>query len=293
MLKLTSDYVFKTFLCKEENRAILARILEVFSGIKILPQEILIKNSEITKEDISMATMHMDILIQTEKFLINLEMQNDKKEDLINRSMAYLSSLFKQVRFEPTNYNDYTHEVQVIFFMNFKDITSNQEINYTLLPSEISCGNIRFIEMSKVDLRTNNPIQTEQDAWITFFKNPTNKYLQQYAKRSEYIMQALEALDKLSQDPDIVRQDEARQRAREAQQHYIDMIKRQEAQLTHQDAQLEQQSAELERQGAQILHFTNDRILGIRNLISSNIPDEIILGTFPELTQEELDKFKI
>jgi predicted transposase/invertase (TIGR01784 family) len=254
--QMTNDFLFK-FLLQTDNevlKAIVCAFLDLnFDDI----QHIEVTNCLNLGDDTSSKDMYLDIKAQmNNNTIINLEMQVENNRDWPERSISYLCRCFDNL-----NAGQHYLDVKSAIHIGF--------LNYTLFPDEpefyasyhirndrtgyLYTGKFRIsvVNLTQIDLATEDDKQHHRDLWAAFFKAKRWEDLIMLAQQDEHIEQAINTVHQLSEDERIreicwAREDYLRQQ-RDHDYWYEQKFKEQEAVMAEQEALIQQLQEEIQR----------------------------------------------
>ena len=103
------DRTFKEVLLKESNKDLLQKILELVLEVNI--KKIDIKNIERNSGNVNLRRKNLDVLLDTDRGKINIEVNARKKDYLHSRNMAYVCDMYSHYTLVG---EEYTEDVQII-----------------------------------------------------------------------------------------------------------------------------------------------------------------------------------
>ena len=126
------DSVFKNALANEENKDLLKIFLEKILDIKI--KEIELKPQELAKTNIKVKTKTLDVLVETDKETINIELNNGYYDALPTRNLAYICTIFGNSVFKGERYFNISKHIGLNITWGLKE--SKSLVNYYRLIDE-------------------------------------------------------------------------------------------------------------------------------------------------------------
>lgn len=216
MIPMTNDYLFRA-LMQENNEVLKAlissllhlRMEEIFSVEIMNPIEL---GKAITEKEFI-----LDIkLMMNEDTIINLEMQVANEGDWPERSLVYLCRAFDNLnRGEEYEMVKTAIQIGILDFTLFKDDPSfyatyhlMNDRTYRIYSSKFG---ISVLNLSRIDLATDEDKNYKIDHWAKLFKATTWEDLKMIAKSDTYIEKAASTIYKLTQEEKIRQQCEARE----------------------------------------------------------------------------------
>ncbi|MBD5521704.1 MAG: Rpn family recombination-promoting nuclease/putative transposase [Lachnospiraceae bacterium] len=219
---MTNDYMF---------RAVLQSINKVLRGLicaLLHLQESDIRSVEITNtivlgQSIASKEIRLDVnVLLNDDRLINLEMQVANELNWPNRSVLYLCRSFDQLN-HGQNYN----EVKPVIHIGFLDYTLFKEYpefyaTYKLINvnnHHIYSDNIALsvVNLSKIDLATEEDRKYHIDKWAALFKAKTWEEIKMIAGNSEYLSEATKSIFQMCSDAQV------RKMCLEIEEYHLDM----------------------------------------------------------------------
>ena len=211
-----NDYMFRVILQKHKNvlRSIVCACLKL-EAEKV--QDIVVQNPIELGEAIDDKTFILDIhVLLNNNTIINLEMQVLDLKDWPERSLSYLA-------------RSYDNVAKGDEYINVKPVNHIGFLNYTLFPKYpeffakyrmmniknhnvyTTKFNLYVVDLTKIELATQEDIDTGLVYWTQVFKAKTWEELRQMAERNQELQEATEALYVYNQDEIVKQQCRARQ----------------------------------------------------------------------------------
>ena len=232
-IPLTNDYLFRALL--QRNNYVLKGL--ICSLLHLSPQEIssvIINNPIILGESINDKTFFLDISITlNDHTLINLEMQVINEHNWPERSLSYLCRTFDNLN-SGKDYSAVQPAIQIglldfTLFPEFPEFYSTYQFlnvkNHTIYIDKLR---LCVLDLTRIDLATEEDRQYHIDYWASLFKATTWEELRMLAEQNEFIANASSTVYQLSQEETIRLQCEAREdyyRRQRSVQHYMDKQK--------------------------------------------------------------------
>ena len=211
-----NDYMFRVILQKHRNvlRSVVCACLKLKAEEV---QDIVVQNPIELGEAIDDKTFILDInVLLNNNTIINLEMQVLDLKDWPERSLSYLARSYDNV----AKGDEYIN-VKPVYHIGF--------LNYTLFPKYpeffakyrmmniknhnvyTTKFNLYVVDLTKIELATQEDIDTGLVYWTQVFKAKTWEELRQMAERNQELQEATEALYVYNQDEIVKQQCRARQ----------------------------------------------------------------------------------
>ena len=211
-----NDYMFRVILQKHKNvlRSIVCACLKLDAGDV---QDIVVQNPIELGEAIDDKTFILDInVLLNNNTIINLEMQVLDLKDWPERSLSYLARSYDNV----AKGDEYIN-VKPVYHIGF--------LNYTIFPeypeffAKYRMMNIKnhnvyttkfnlcVVDLTKIELATQEDVDTGLVYWTQVFKAKTWEELRQMAERNQELQEATEALYVYNQDEIVKEKCRARQ----------------------------------------------------------------------------------
>lgn len=252
---MTNDYMFRAVLQSNNKvlRGLICSLLHL-SEEEVISVEII--NPIILGDSIKDKEFRLDInVILNNHTLINLEMQIANKLNWKNRSVMYLCRSYDQLN-HGQNYFEAKPAIHISFldYTLFKDrpefYASHKLINVKNHQKYSDNITLNVIDLSHIDLATDEDKKYQIDKWAMLFKATTWEEIKMLATESEYLKEASETIFRMSAD-DLVRK-----RCRDREEYYQDIQNYErkieqdriehEKTLSEKDAQIQQLLAEIE-----------------------------------------------
>lgn len=232
-IKLTNDFFFKYMLQTDE--AILSSVVSAFMPIRIdAPFKVSVTNPIETGTQFDDKTMILDIKATIgNTTILNLEMQVINQHDWPERSLSYLSRCFDNLKIGENYVN--VKAAYHIGFLDYSLFPDSPEFysHYMLLNTKnhnvyTSKFNISVVDLTHIDLATDEDISLNRDMWASFFKATTWEELDMLAEQNDIMIKATEFVHKVSDEEYLkmlyeAREDQLRQQ-RDAQYYFQNEI---------------------------------------------------------------------
>lgn len=219
---MTNDYMFRAVLQSNQKvlRGLICSLLH-YSEKEIISMNIM--NPIILGEAVESKEIRLDInILLNNRTLINLEMQITNRLNWQNRSVIYLCRSYDSL----THGQDYSEAKSVVHvgFLNYTLFIEYPEFCATYKLSNVKnhqkySDNITLnvVNLSRIDLATEEDKQYHIDEWAAFMKATTWEELRMLASKDEYLNEAAETIFRLSADERI------RKRCRDREEYYEDL----------------------------------------------------------------------
>ncbi len=254
-VRMTNDYLFRALL-QSSNKALKGLI---GSLLHLRPDEIL--SAEITNPIILGTSVdEKDFILDIKVFLnnriiLNLELQVINQHNWPERSLSYLCRSFdnlnsgddyQQVKpaihiglLDFTLFEDYPEFYATYMMMNVK--------NYMVYSDKLR---LSVIDLTHIDLATEEDKRYRIDQWATLFKATTWEEIKMIAQQNEDILAAGNAIYRLTREERIRQICEAREDYYRCQRGVQRIMEEQIAALSKQEATLKEQETALKEQEA-------------------------------------------
>ena len=209
------DLVFKALFGKEESKDILLPFLNNVLDLQIQSEkDIILTNTEIAPEAVvdgklSRLDVCAEVTNATNNEHIDIEIQLSENDDMMKRSVYYVSKLFSGQLKKSEFYNKLGRAIglSILDFNIFdddewmhrgrlKDTKTNVEFT--------DCFEVNFIEMKKMPLHIDKMDKKLQ--WLMFLNAKTEEELTMLATENAEIAVAVERLENISSDTKLMHQ---------------------------------------------------------------------------------------
>ena len=198
------DFVFKKIFGSEEHPGVLIAFLNAVLKTNVPIVDVEIKNTDIEKAHIEDKFSRLDVKAKTSnKKIINIEIQLKNENNMIKRSLYYLSKMYEEQLNEKEDYSKLVRTV-CINILNFKYLkTDNFHTGYRFKEIETNeeltdVMEVHFIEIPK--LEDSNDEKDMLVAWTEFLKDPESEKVRGLELSIEEIRQAKDELIRMSND---------------------------------------------------------------------------------------------
>ena len=262
IVPMTNDYLFRALL--QRNNLVLKGLICALLHMKEADiSSVIITNPIRLGDSIDNKTFVLDInVIMNQYHIINLEMQVINLNNWQDRSLSYLARNFDHLK----KGEDYklTHPVIQIGLLDYTLFPDHPEFystyqflnvkNHTLYSDK---WRISVLDLSRIDLATEEDRQYQLDYWAALFKAKTWEELQMLAQNNNYFKEASETVYQLTQEEQIRQQCLAREDYNRtmkgiennlaAQKHEISTLKKDLADANQQLSEKAQQLSEYQQ----------------------------------------------
>ena len=216
IVPMTNDYLFRALL-QRNNLVLKGLICALLHMEETDISSVIITNPIRLGDSIDNKTFVLDInVILNQHHIINLEMQVINLNNWQDRSLSYLTRNFDHLK----KGEDYqlTHPVIQIGLLDYTLFPEHPEFystyqflnvkNHTLYSDK---WRISVLDLSRIDLATEEDRQYQLDYWAALFKAKTWEELQMLAQNNNYFKEASETVYQLTQEEEIRQQCLARE----------------------------------------------------------------------------------
>ena len=219
---LTNDYLFRAVL-QQSNPALKGLICSLLHLSEEEVVSVEITNPIILGESIEGKEFRLDVNVNlNNNTFINLEMQLGNRLNWKNRSLVYLCRSFDQLS-HGQNYIEIKPVIHIAF-LDYSLFPENPEFcasyqlmnrkNNTLYSSNFT---LNVIDLTHIDLATEEDQKFHIDKWARLFKATTWEEVHMLAEKNEYLQEAAETMFRLTAEEQI------RKRCRDREEYYQDM----------------------------------------------------------------------
>lgn len=248
--KMTNNYMFRFILQKNQKvlKGLIASLLH-FNPTEIKMVEI--RNPINLAGDVSGKEFILDIEVMLNNdTLINLEMQVANEHNWPERSLSYACRSFDNL-FQGQKYEE---AIQVIHigFLEFTLFEDDPEFYSEFKMINVKNHRIysdkfilRVVDLTKIDLVTEEDKVFQIDYWARLFKAKTWEELKMLAKDNDYLQEAAESLYIANADEIVRQQCRAREDAERRERTLVRNLRIAEEKIAKQDEQLTENVKEL------------------------------------------------
>lgn len=254
---LTNDYMFRAVL--QKNNHVLKHL--ICALLHLQPDQVssaTIENPILLGDAIDTKTYVLDIKVTLDnREVINLEMQVVNEGNWTDRSLLYLCRSFDQTYRgdEYSSVGPATH-IGLLNFTLFKDFPEFYAIHKLMNVKNHHIYNDKFtlnvLDLSRIDLATEEDRLWHIDYWASFFKATTWEEIKMAAQNADIFQEAAVTIYEVSADEQIRLQCEARERYYSTMSYFEHRIAEKDAIVAKQSAKLADQSAKLADQSAKL-----------------------------------------
>ena len=264
---MTNDYLFRALL-QRNNLVLKGLICALLHMEEADISSVIITNPIRLGDSIDNKTFVLDInVILNQHHIINLEMQVVNLNNWQDRSLSYLARNFDHLK-KGEDYQ-FTHPVIQIGLLDYTLFPDCPEFystyqflnvkNHTLYSDKMR---ISVLDLSRIDLATEEDRQYQLDYWAALFKAKTWEELQMLAQNNHYFKEASETVYQLTQEEEIRQQCLAREdynRTMKGIENNFAALKAGLAdankQLTEKDQQLSEKDQQLSEKDQQLSEY--------------------------------------
>ena len=256
-IRMTNDYLFRALLQRSNTtlRGLICSLLRLRDN-EVISVEIM--NPIDLGKSVAAKDFFLDIKVSLNgQIVVQLEMQVINQYNWSERSLSYLCRTFDSL---PVGKN----------YLSAKPVIQIGLLNYTLFPEfpefyaayefrntknhHLYSDKLRLcvLDLSRIDLATNEDKLHGIDYWASLFKSTTWEEIKMLAKDNDSISDAASAVYRLSQEEMVRLQCEAREDYYRTQNDLKELMKRRDIKLAEQDATIKKQDATIKEQDAAI-----------------------------------------
>ena len=201
------DIVFKRLFGEKNNRDMLKDLLKTYFDMDEDEKDLILENTEITPEEITMKFSRLDLRISTKKSEIDVEVQINDNKDFEKRSVYYASSLLNSSARRGEEYSD----IKAIRTLNILDYNSFPQCDdffttFVLYDPKhkiqlTDVFSMNFVELPKVRSATAEQIKGDSKvAWAAFFNAKSKEEFDMVRENTvnPNVQKAVEVLGRLS-----------------------------------------------------------------------------------------------
>ena len=198
------DFVFKNIFGSSNHPEILISFLNATLKPKKKIVSVDINKTDIEKQYIEDKYSRLDVKATTSNDeIINIEIQLKNENNMIKRSLYYLSKMYEEQLNEKEDYSKLIRTV-CINILNFKYLkTENFHTGYRFKESETNEELTDVMEVHFIEIPKLNDSSDEKDmlvAWTEFLKDPESEKVRDLELSIEEIRQAKDELIRMSND---------------------------------------------------------------------------------------------
>lgn len=249
---MTNDYMFRAVL-QSNNKVLRGLICSLLHLDESHVQSVEITNPIILGDALTDKEVRLDIyILLNNQCIINLEMQVSNQMNWPNRSLLYLSRSYDNLN----HGNDYKDIIPAIHigFLNYTLFPSHPEFYSTykmmnVKNHHIYSGNfvLNVIDLSQIDLATEEDKKYHIDKWAKFFKATTWEEVRKMAEQNEYLQDAARSIFHFSADDQIRKMCRDRIEYHQDLRNYERFIAKQEDIIADLRTQVQTLTAEIEK----------------------------------------------
>ena len=198
------DFVFKKIFGSEKHPRVLISFLNAILKPINPISNVEIRNSDLEKEFLDDKFSRLDIKARTNKNeIINIEIQLKNENNMVKRSLYYLSKMYEEQLNEKEDYSKLVRTV-CINILNFKYLkTDNFHTGYRFKEIESNEELTDIMEVHFIEIPKLQDSSDEKDmlvAWTEFLKDPESEKVRGLELSIEEIRQAKDELIRMSND---------------------------------------------------------------------------------------------
>jgi len=189
MYLLNNDLIFKTIFSEEKATK---RLLEETLGLKV--DKIYSSNTELNVETIKEKRKILDLIVETDKGIINIEVNNDYNQGLKNRNFLYFCKLIGSSVNKNDSYINIINHIQLNLTWNLQRYIKNDISNIEKLTYEVMEKTLDFSLSDYFKIYMYN---------MDYYKNKCynkNKFIKLLASESIEEMERISKGDKLMEE---------------------------------------------------------------------------------------------
>ena len=210
---LRNDIIFKNVFITEER---IKKLLESSLNIKV--NKILIAdNNEMNVENIKERKMFLDLIVYTDDGIINVEVNNNYKEELFNRNLLYFCKLISSNLKQKEEYTNIVKHIQLNLTWNLKkylgyDISDKKILKFYITENNTSnkiyndIFEIVHINMDYFDNKWYNKKEDEEDPFMMLLSAKTYEEMDKISKGDELMVEISNKVKYLNLDPDVAKE---------------------------------------------------------------------------------------
>lgn len=207
---LSNDIIFKNTFDTEES---LKRLLEETLNLKV--EKIYINNIELSVDNKKERRKYLDLILKTDKGIVNVEVNHGYKEELPNRNLLYFCKLLSSSVKKNKSYTNVDEHIQLNITWNLQKYLNydieNRKIMYCHLADDESHKKIHddifeivYINMDYFeDIWYHGGIEKE-NPFLMLLAAPTEKQMEKISKGDKIMEELNDKVKKLNEDPDIL-----------------------------------------------------------------------------------------
>ena len=205
---MTNDYMFRAVL-QSNNKVLRGLICSLLHLNESQVQSVEITNPIILGDALTDKEVRLDIyVLLNNRCIINLEMQVSNQLNWPNRSLLYLSRSYDNLN-RGEQYRDIIPAVHISFldytlFPNYPEFYAAYKMMNVKNRHIYSCNFVlNVIDLSQIDLATEEDKKYHIDKWAKLFKAATWEEVRKMAEQNEYLQDAARSIFHFSADDQI------------------------------------------------------------------------------------------
>ena len=210
---LRNDIIFKNVFITEER---IKKLLEVSLNIKV-DKVLIVNNNEMNIENKKERKMFLDLIVYTEEGIINVEVNNNYKEEVFNRNLLYFCKLISSNLKQKESYINIVKHVQLNLTWNLKkyldyDIKDKKIIKFYITENNTNnkiyndIFEIAHINMDYFDDKWYNKEEKKEDPFMMLLAAQTYEEMDKISKGDEIMVEISNKVKYLNLDPDVAKE---------------------------------------------------------------------------------------
>ncbi len=210
---LRNDIIFKNVFITEER---IKKLLEVSLNIKV-DKVLIVNNNEMNIENKKERKMFLDLIVYTEEGIINVEVNNNYKEEVFNRNLLYFCKLISSNLKQKESYINIVKHVQLNLTWNLKkyldyDIKDKKIIKFYITENNTNnkiyndIFEIVHINMDYFDDKWYNKEEKKEDPFMMLLAAQTYEEMDKISKGDEIMVEISNKVKYLNLDPDVAKE---------------------------------------------------------------------------------------
>ncbi|MCM1122347.1 MAG: Rpn family recombination-promoting nuclease/putative transposase [Eubacterium sp.] len=249
---MTNDYMFRAVL-QSNNKVLRGLICSLLHLTESEISSVEIMNPIVLGKSIESKEFRLDInVLLNNNTLINLEMQVANRLNWHKRSVMYLCRSFDSLN-HGQDYEEAKSAIHIGFmdytlFADYLEFYATYKLinikNHQIYNDSIT---LNVVNLSRIDLATEEDRQYHLDYWAALFKAATWEELKMLASKDEYLNEASKTIYRMSADEMIRKQCRDREEYYEDLRSYERAIAKRDQTIAEKDAQIKLLLAENEK----------------------------------------------
>lgn len=208
MYLLNNDLVFKTIFSEEKA---MKRLLEETLGLKV--DKIYSSNTELNVETIKEKKKILDLIVETDKGIINIEVNNDYHQGLKNRNFLYFCKLIGSSVNKNDSYINIINHIQLNLTWNLKkyiknDISNIEKLTYEVMEKtlDFSLSDYFKIYMYNMDYYKNKCYNEGEKRFIKLLVAESIEEMERISKGDKLMEEITNKVKRLNLDEEFYKQ---------------------------------------------------------------------------------------